>query len=303
MDQETESILAKFGGNIPVSHSSRPSISTSAQLISEPHHHSRLSSEVSEPSPGSILDSTMDTYQSEGSRGQQAANSDSLFGGGDGGGQEIAVGLPPTTFFDGWTSNGINPPGVGQQEDFPGIESTLLDWQFLTSEVGLEIDSGFGRSPDTFGALGLDSAPVGQPPLFPDASGFARSESTLGDVDDIEGLVDQLSDRVGALRIGPHGQTRFYGPTSNFNLVDMPADDTSTVHRTIRDDGYETLERLGIGQQVPAELEQHLTKLYFTWQDPSLHVVDRAMYEKARAMWVEKGEDSSYFSESLQNVM
>lgn len=245
----------------------------------------------------------MDTYQSEGSRGQQAANSDSLFGGGDSGGQEIAVGLPPTTFFDGWTSNGINPPGVGQQEDFPGIESTLLDWQFLTSEVGLEIDSGFGRSPDTFGALGLDSAPVGQPPLFPDASGFARSESTLGDVDDIEGLVDQLSDRVGALRIGPHGQTRFYGPTSNFNLVDMPADDTSTVHRTIRDDGYETLERLGIGQQVPAELEQHLTKLYFTWQDPSLHVVDRAMYEKARAMWVEKGEDSSYFSESLQNVM
>ena len=127
--------------------------------------------------------------------------------------------------------------------------------------------------------------------------GMSPSES-------VDELVDQLSDRVGTLHIRPGGHIRFYGSTSNFNLLETPAADVSmNVHRTIRNDGPEHLDRLGLNKEVPPEVENHLMELYFTWQDPSFHVVDRKMYEEAKVTWCDKGEDTSYYSESLRNAM
>ncbi|KAH8659465.1 fungal-specific transcription factor domain-containing protein, partial [Ilyonectria robusta] len=118
-----------------------------------------------------------------------------------------------------------------------------------------------------------------------------------------EALVDQLSDRIGSLQIGPGGQVRYYGPTSNFNLVEMPAPDNLTVHRTVRNDGQEYLDFLGLGKAVPPELEAHLTNLYFTWQDPAFHVVNREMFEAAKATWTDNQEDTPYYSEALLNAI
>ncbi|KAL3417055.1 hypothetical protein PVAG01_11478 [Phlyctema vagabunda] len=125
--------------------------------------------------------------------------------------------------------------------------------------------------------------------------------STTQSVDD---LGDKLSDRVGTLHIRPGGHIRFYGSTSNFNLLDTPAASvTMNVHRTIRSDGVEHLERLGLNKDVPTKIEQHLMNLYFTWQDPSFHTVDRTMFEEAGVVWLDKGEDTSYYSEALKNAM
>jgi hypothetical protein len=59
---------------------------------------------------------------------------------------------------------------------------------------------------------------------------YSESSSTLlkepASSSDIEGLVDEMSDRVGTLKIGPGGKTRFYGPTSTFNLREMPSSDS-----------------------------------------------------------------------------
>lgn len=125
--------------------------------------------------------------------------------------------------------------------------------------------------------------------------------SSSGSVDE---LVDQLSDRVGTLHIRPGGHIRFYGSTSNLNLLKTPAEDANmNVHRTIRNDGAEHLHRLGISKAVPHDIERHLMSLYFTWQDPSFHVVDRAMFEEATVAWCERMEDTSYYSEALRNAM
>ncbi|KAF4464335.1 hypothetical protein FALBO_8836 [Fusarium albosuccineum] len=126
------------------------------------------------------------------------------------------------------------------------------------------------------------------------------SDEAISDTESTEALVDQLSDRIGSLQIGPGGQVRYYGPTSNFNLVEMPAPDNLTVHRTVRNDGQEYLDRLGLGKTVPSELEEHLVNLYFAWQDPAFHVVNRAMYEEGKVNY-EKKEDTPYYSESLLN--
>ncbi|OAA63461.1 Transcription factor [Niveomyces insectorum RCEF 264] len=134
------------------------------------------------------------------------------------------------------------------------------------------------------------------PPLEVD-DGIDSSESVIE-------LVDQLSDRAGTLYIRPGGHIRFYGSTSNFNLLETPAINVSmNVHRTIRNDGSELLDRLGINKEVPPEIENHLMNLYFTWQDASFHVVDRTMFDEAKVVWRDKLEDTSYYSEALRNAI
>lgn len=185
-----------------------------------------------------------------------------------------------------------------------GIMHTPTSWDWnLTAEAmpqGPAMHPGF-RPP------GFSNS-VSTPGQHQSVSGEGASSPTL-DVDDaaspesVDELADQLSDRIGTLHIKPGGHIRFYGSTSNFNLLETPAADISmNVHRTVRNDGTEHLDRLGINKTVPPEIENHLMNLYFTWQDPSFHVVDRKMFEEARVKWND-AEDTSYYSEALRNAM
>ncbi|KAL3456563.1 hypothetical protein BJX64DRAFT_296570 [Aspergillus heterothallicus] len=135
---------------------------------------------------------------------------------------------------------------------------------------------------------------------------IADDERTLvddcGSAEDIEGLIDELSDRVGTLKFEPGGQTQFYGPTSTFNLADMLGAAHPKAHPTAQSDALECLVRLGAQETVPAALENHLMNLYFCWQDPVFRVVDRGIYEEAMAKWYAM-EETSFYSESLRNAL
>lgn len=123
------------------------------------------------------------------------------------------------------------------------------------------------------------------------------------DVEEIEELVNQLSDRMGSLQVGSDGRVRFYGPTSHFNLLKMPAPDNLTVHRTVQKDGKNVLARLGIDKEVPLEFEEHLINLFFAWHNPLFYVVDREIYYQERNKWRVDKEESIYYSEALTNAM
>nr|XP_036589172.1 fungal specific transcription factor [Colletotrichum truncatum]KAF6800814.1 fungal specific transcription factor [Colletotrichum truncatum] len=129
-----------------------------------------------------------------------------------------------------------------------------------------------------------------------------NDDSTSGTTE--EDLLNQLSDRLGSLHIGPNGKISYFGPTSNFSLVEMPlGSDVLAVDRTVRNDGQEHLDNMGYGKTIPPDLEEHLISLYFTWQDPFSHIVDRALYEDAKQKWFEREEDTPYYSEALRNAM
>ncbi|KAI0450462.1 hypothetical protein F5B21DRAFT_508206 [Xylaria acuta] len=81
----------------------------------------------------------------------------------------------------------------------------------------------------------------------------SQTDASSADSEDTRELIGLLSDRMGSLQIESPGQVRFYGPTSNFNLIDMPALDNLAVHRTVRSDGRDYIDRLGIGAEVPSE--------------------------------------------------
>jgi hypothetical protein len=187
----------------------------------------------------------------------------------------------------------------------PIADSANCDWQLGLDAVNTPV------SPHGHGFI--DSSPPEAPlgTAFKELSGslepmIADHERTpvdgYGSAEDIEGLIDELSDRVGTLQVGPGGMTQFYGPTSTFNLADMLSATYSKTHSTAQSDALECLTRLGANKKVPAALENHLIHLYFCWQDPSFHVVDRVIYDEAMAKWYSM-EDTSFYSESLRNAM
>ncbi|KAJ4250906.1 hypothetical protein NW762_011556 [Fusarium torreyae] len=137
---------------------------------------------------------------------------------------------------------------------------------------------------------------------FPEFSSPYTENKSTGQTDETEALIDQLSERIGTLQVGAGGHIRYYGPTSNFNLAQLPFPDVFTVRRTIRNDGTELLERLGLHKPIPAALKEHLIQLYFAWQDPILHIVNQHMFFLAKSRW-EDGEESPYYSESLENAL
>lgn len=116
-------------------------------------------------------------------------------------------------------------------------------------------------------------------------------------------VIEQLSTRMGTLRLVGNGQLKYYGPTNHLNLADSSVIDHQSVTRSVRQDGQEILDQVGVGQTVENQLEGHLINHYFAWQDPSFHVVDQDIYWAARARWRNESIDTPFYSEVLTNAM
>ncbi|KAL4991235.1 fungal-specific transcription factor domain-containing protein [Aspergillus falconensis] len=198
-------------------------------------------------------------------------------------------------------------PNLPLYQDLPQIQpNNNLGWYF---ELGMD-PCVISASPNTHNFL-TQTTPSGPPPAaLEEISGpvepiITDDDRTLVEESssqaDIEGLIDELSDRVGTLQVGPGGQTQFYGPTSTFNLADMLATANSATNTT-QNHALDCLSQPGYHKAVPPALEEHLTNLYFSWQDPTFHVVDRKMYNEAKGKWCAM-KDTSYYSESLRNAM
>ncbi|KAJ5435085.1 hypothetical protein N7491_005680 [Penicillium cf. griseofulvum] len=133
-----------------------------------------------------------------------------------------------------------------------------------------------------------------------------ENDSDSGEEDEAENdVIEQLSHRIGTLKIAGDGHLRFYGATSNLNLVDVSATQQRQRPdaRTVRHDGQDILNHLRVGQPVDQALEDHLVELYFTWQNPSTYIVDKEMFMMARTKWRDELDDTPFYSEVLTNAM
>jgi hypothetical protein len=118
-------------------------------------------------------------------------------------------------------------------------------------------------------------------------------------------LVDQLAGSLGSLQIAEDGQLRFYGATSNLHLLVTGArksNDSITFPTPAAI--QRTLHAAGVGHYVPSELEEHLIKLYFCWEDPSIHLVQEDIFHRERKKCKESGIGTNkFYSEVLVNAM
>ncbi|KAJ5109282.1 hypothetical protein N7456_005957, partial [Penicillium angulare] len=175
--------------------------------------------------------------------------------------------------------------------DSPGSVSSpwLFDLHFGTNTA---LSPKFKEQQQTDMPPTIFSAPA----EFPQSDTSSNPSIEPTDTFDIEALVDEISDRIGTIKIGNGGKTRFYGPTSTFNLREIPFLDNYEDKYSIIGDQLETDEG------IPAALENHLLDLYFSWQDPSFHIVDRSIYEEAKQKW-SNHEETPFYSDALRNAM
>ncbi|KAH7131713.1 fungal-specific transcription factor domain-containing protein [Dactylonectria estremocensis] len=117
-------------------------------------------------------------------------------------------------------------------------------------------------------------------------------------------ITSLLSARMGSLRIAEDGGLRYYGPTSNLHVHQdgFQSLSRSTI-RNVEREGLQALERLGLNHEIPVALEIHLAKLYFTWEDPAIHVVDEETFFHEKRQWTLQDKPSSYYSETLNNAI
>ncbi|KAM0468696.1 hypothetical protein ACHAP7_010678 [Fusarium lateritium] len=118
-----------------------------------------------------------------------------------------------------------------------------------------------------------------------------------------ENLEDILSARMGLLRLSEDGQLRYYGPTSNLNIQNSGTQSLfrSTI-RNVSAEGKSVLGKLGLNHPVSSSLETHLAKLYFSWEDPAIHVVDEEPFFREKEKYL-SGTNSPYYSETLNNAI
>lgn len=184
----------------------------------------------------------------------------------------------------------------------PTAESLDTIYANLNGRSGMNVNTGL--SPESL-QLGMDMAQqpgvlLSQLPAdHPQDSDSEEENEAENDV------IEQLSHRIGTLKIAGDGHLRFYGATSNLNLVDVSATQQRQRPdaRTVRHDGQDILNHLRVGQPVDQALEDHLVELYFTWQNPSIYVVDKEMYMTARSKWRNEYDDTPFYSEVLTNAM
>ena len=190
-------------------------------------------------------------------------------------------------------------------EESPGsmINSWIFDLNFGTHITPCASDINqqkqqpqaiLGSSPnDELAIPPKDQVEFIEPVSTKSASTFFKEPTSTSN---IEVLVEEISDRVGTLKIGPGGKTRFYGPTSTFSLTEMPFSDSYEA------DQPSPTFHSGSEEEIPAALEDHLLSLYFSWQDPSFHVVDRDIYEEAKEKRSNL-EETPFYSEALRYAM
>lgn len=202
-----------------------------------------------------------------------------------------------------------SPPKVGASDynpadwgfSLPTAES--LDTLYANMNGGPNPPADMSPRPDGWK---LNQAETQQPGVLLGQARNDEHDSDSGEEDEAEhDVIEQISNRIGTLKIAGDGHLRFYGATSNLNLVDVSATQQRQRPdaRSVRYDGQDTLNRLRVGQPVDQSLEDHLVELYFTWQNPSTYVVDKEMFMTARSKWRNELEDTPFYSEVLTNAM
>lgn len=166
-----------------------------------------------------------------------------------------------------------------------------------------------GLSQETFGALGQNTTGFPGPSVgeqmattptenSPDAQDLLSisGESSYG--------MSLISDRMGSLQIAEDGQLRFFGPTSNLHISHVGPFPlfNSNIRSVYRNEAL-ILKAAGVDHHVDEELEDHLTRLYFTWENPNIPIVDEATYYREKTRYRKLNQFSHRYSEVLTNAM
>ncbi|XHG01737.1 hypothetical protein AWENTII_005107 [Aspergillus wentii] len=142
----------------------------------------------------------------------------------------------------------------------------------------------------------------GQPSATAVTSGGAGQNEQVGsDPESDDEVTDQFSCRLGRLQLTNDGQLRYFGSLSNLTLLDalVGAAPRLSVHK----DTPMLLENANLNREPDEAFEEHLLELFFSWQDPSMHVIHPDTFWRSRAQSKHEGQANQYYSQPLSDAM
>ncbi|KAI5235324.1 hypothetical protein E4T43_09354 [Aureobasidium subglaciale] len=213
--------------------------------------------------------------------------------------------------------------GLASQPTIPSPGSSMVlsedhispDWPFPTLDNMLNFDL-FDPSDLSLQFLTEPSADMSLPLAHPRETSPVRqvaqipndqddSTSSSGDEENAE-LVNQLSARLGSLRLAPDGKLRYFGTASNLHLIESQSK-SSSENLMLRTPSRVNIQRLlevaDLSQTVDLQLEEHLLRLFFTWHNPSSYIVDEEVFYMARQSWFNTGVQNSYYNDVLKDAI
>ena len=109
---------------------------------------------------------------------------------------------------------------------------------------------------------------------------------------------------MGSLQIAEDGQLRLFGPTSNLHISHVgPFPLFNSNIRLVHWNEALILTAAGVNSHVDKELEDHLTKLYFAWENPNIPLVDERAYYEGKNCYRNLNQPNHRYSEVLNNAM
>lgn len=138
-------------------------------------------------------------------------------------------------------------------------------------------------------------------PLLEDFTGTSN-RNIASNEESHESLIDELSHRVGTLTIGPAGRTKLHGPSAILNVGEPSVPGAPTQQATTATCVLSSTGHNCSALEVPEKLEEQLVNSFFNFENPFSHIVDRSMYEKAKAE-DQREEDTAYYSKALVHAM
>ncbi|GKZ37272.1 hypothetical protein AbraIFM66950_008729 [Aspergillus brasiliensis] len=109
---------------------------------------------------------------------------------------------------------------------------------------------------------------------------------------------------MGSLQIAEDGQLRLFGPTSNLHISHVgPFPLLNTNIRSVHWNEDAIYKAAGVDLHVDEELEEHLTKLYFAWENPNTPLVDEVAYREGKYRYRKLREITNRYSEVLNNAI
>jgi hypothetical protein len=191
-------------------------------------------------------------------------------------------------------SHELQPSANFMNIETTGFNFESLDWTTAFPELPLSVVSAW----DEINYPHPDAYPVNEKETFDEDEESINSSD--GDKDEV---ISQISERMGSLQFADDGELRYFGATSNLNLLDEAIQQNHFETDPIQSGESEREDNARLSQNVDSELIRHLISLYFAWQDPAFHVVDRRMYEEKRKLYEGGTDNSTFYSESLTHSM
>ncbi|KAB5531369.1 fungal-specific transcription factor domain-containing protein [Coniochaeta sp. 2T2.1] len=278
---QLEEVLRKNNIEVPIPEQTDPNSRSSRAARSQRSHSGTLSSEDRDESAGKLMDRQRAEDSQDGNEPGRSSMSPMH------GPSPLSETMPPVaerpTVGHGFSSSDV---ATGEYNRFDASAQNAFSMQSLG-------DNSFRATSLPRSEPSVDSMP---------AMDFNSSQA---DVSDDEGDITHfLAARMGSLRIAEDGQLRYYGPTSNLHV--HPDGFHSLQRSSIRHvatEGGAVLRQLGLDHEVRLDLEVHLARIYFSWEDPAIHVVDEATYFAEKQRWVSGDKSSPYYSETLNNAI